>query len=197
MSLVNDRFVIQLSLSGKNSGVEYFYIIKSLWIQRVMKMKKIVFNPIGTFVIGAILGVISRLLDIYTTNLGNVFSELSIWILFGVIISIYSDTKKKAMLNIFPFCMGMLITYYITAVISKGVYSKTYIIGWTAFAFISPLLAYFTCMTKENGVIPKIIAVGIILVSVFSSIVLFDKLRVYDFIIDGVLIYLLFIRKKK
>ena len=73
-------------------------------------MKKIL-NPFMMFIIGLILGVISRLLDIYTQNLGNIFSELAIWILFGVLISINSETKKKAMLNIFPFCIGMLLTY--------------------------------------------------------------------------------------
>ena len=87
---------------------------------------------------------------------------MAIWILLGVLISIYSETKKKAMLHILPFCMGMLITYYLVAFISKGVYSDIYIAGWTAFAFLSPVFAYFTWMTKQNGVFPKIIRVGIV-----------------------------------
>lgn len=59
---------------------------------------------------GLILGIVSRLLDIYTENLGNIFSQMAIWILFGVLISIYSSSKKRAMLNILPFCVGMLMT---------------------------------------------------------------------------------------
>ena len=147
------------------------------------------------FLLGLILGVISRLLDIYTQNLGNVFSQMAIWILIGTIISIYSKTKKKAMLNIFPFCIGMLITYYFVAFITKGVYSDTFIIGWTLFAFCSPIFAYFTWMTKEKGIFSKIISIGIVLISTLSSIVLFDRLRIYDFIIDGILIYYLFFKK--
>ena len=54
---------------------------------------------------------------------------MEIWILFGVLISIYSKTKRKAMLNVL-FCIGMLITYYFV----NGVYSSTYIIGWSIFA---------------------------------------------------------------
>ena len=104
-------------------------------------MKKIL-NPLCLFILGLILGVISRLLDIYTNNLGNIFSQMPIWILFGVLISIYSSSKKKAMLNIFPFCIGMLITYYFVAYISKGVYSNMFIIAWSIFAFFSPILAY-------------------------------------------------------
>ena len=53
-------------------------------------MKKYILNPISMFLIGLILGVISRLLDIYTQNLGNILSQMAIWILFGILISIYS-----------------------------------------------------------------------------------------------------------
>lgn len=149
------------------------------------------------FVIGLILGAVSRLLDIYTQNLGNIFSEMAIWILFGTLISIYSSTKKKAMFNILPFCIGMLITYYLAAMITKGVYGHNFIIGWTIFALLSPVLAYFTWMTKEKGVFPKIISGGIVLVSVLSSIILFNNLRIHDVIIDGVLAYFLFFKQIK
>lgn len=149
------------------------------------------------FIIGLILGVISRLLDIYTQNLGNIFSGLAIWILFGVLISINSKTKKNAMINIFPFCIGMLLTYYFVAFITNGVYSKDYIIGWTIFALFSPIMAYFTWQTKEDGILPKLISIGIVLVSILSSIILFDRLRIYDYIINLILIYVLFFKKVK
>ena len=157
-------------------------------------MKKIL-KPHWMFCIGLILGVISRLLDIYTQNLGEIFLQMAIWILLGTLISIYSKTKKMAMMNIFPFCIGMLITYYIVAIITHGVYSRSFIIGWTIFALCSPIFAFFTWMAKEKGIIPKIISIGIIIVCVLSSIILFDKLRIYDFLIDGLLIYYLFIKK--
>lgn len=157
-------------------------------------MKKIL-KPHWMFCIGLILGIISRLLDIYTQNLGKIFLQMAIWILLGTLISIYSKTKKMAMMNIFPFCIGMLITYYIVAIITHGVYSRSFIIGWTIFALCSPIFAFFTWMAKEKGIIPKIISIGIIIVCVLSSIILFDKLRIYDFLIDGLLIYYLFIKK--
>ena len=157
-------------------------------------MKKIL-KPHWMFCIGLILGIISRLLDIYTQNLGEIFSQMAIWILLGTLISIYSKTKKMAMMNIFPFCIGMLITYYIVAIITHGVYSRSFIIGWTIFALCSPIFAFFTWMAKEKGIIPKIISIGIIIVCLLLSIILFDKLRIYDFLIDGLLIYYLFIKK--
>ena len=160
-------------------------------------MRKAILNPIALFVIGLLLGVISRLLDIYTQNLGEIFSQMAIWILLGTLISIYSNTKKQAMINILPFCLGMLITYYAVAVLTKGVYSAGYIIGWTVFALCSPILAYFAWVSKEKGIFPKMICCGIIAVSVASSILLFGRLRVYDFIINGLLGYFLFFKKIK
>ncbi len=157
--------------------------------------KNIILNPLSTFIIGLLLGVLSRVFDIYTQNLGNIFSEMAIWILLGTLISIYSKSKKAAMLNIFPFCMGMLITYYAAAFITNGIYSNLIISGWTVFSLFSPILAYFTWLTKEKGIFPKIIGVGIVIFSILSSIILFDKLRIYDFIIDGFLIYFLFFKK--
>lgn len=158
-------------------------------------MKKHILIPFSMLILGLILGIISRLLDMYTTNLGNIFSQMAIWILFGVLISTFSETKKRAMMNIFPFCIGMLLTYYLVAFVTRGSYSNIFIVGWTVFAFCSPLLAFFAWMTKEKGVLPKIISVGIISVSVLSSIILFDRLRIYDFIIDGIMAYFLFFKK--
>jgi len=44
-------------------------------------MKKYILNPISMFVLGLTLGVLSRLLDIHTQNLGNIFLRMEIWIL--------------------------------------------------------------------------------------------------------------------
>ena len=155
-------------------------------------MKKIILNPAGMLATGLMLGVVSRLADIYTSNLGNILSQMSIWILFGVLISIYSSSGKRAMINILPFCIGMLITYYFVAFITDGVYSNVYIIGWTVFALFSPILAYFTHMARKSGTFSKIISLGIISVSLLSSIILFDGPRVYDFIINAIMAYFLF-----
>ena len=158
-------------------------------------MKKIVLNPIGMLATGFLLGVFSRLLDLYTTNLGNIFSQLAIWILFGVLISMYSRTRKAAICNILPFCLGMLVTYYGAAVLTDGVYSQVMIAGWTVFALCSPVFACFAWLTKERGVFPKVISIGILLVSVLSSVILFDGFRMYDLIIDALLAYFLFLKR--
>lgn len=158
-------------------------------------MKRKIMNPIVMFTVGLVLGVVSRLLDIYTQNLGEIFSQMAIWILLGTLISVYSETAKKAALNVFPFCVGMLITYYAVAVTTHRVYGTNFIIGWTLFALCSPILAALAWKSKEKGIFPCVVRVGIVAVSALSSVLLFDRLRIYDFVIDGALVYLLFFKK--
>lgn len=50
---------------------------------------------------------------------------MSIWILLGTLIAIFSKTKGKAAMNVFVLCMGMLIAYYITAELTRSVYGMT------------------------------------------------------------------------
>ena len=158
-------------------------------------MKKELLNPFAMLCFGLVMGTAARLLDIFTTNLGEVFSQMTVWILMGTLISIYSKTAKHAMGNVLAFCLGMLVTYYFVAALSRGVYSMQFIIGWTVFALCSPVMAFFAWQTKGRGVLAKIISVGIVAVSVLSSILLFDRLRIYDFLIDGTLLYFLFFKK--
>lgn len=91
-------------------------------------MRKKIVHPFAMLCFGLIIGIISRLLDIFTTNLGEIFSQMAIWILLGTLISIYSKTARKAMLNVLTFCLGMLLTYYLVAALSHGVYAKDFII---------------------------------------------------------------------
>ncbi len=58
-------------------------------------MRKKILNPLTMLCLGLLIGIAARLLDIYTTNLGEIFSQMAIWILMGTLISIYSETAKK------------------------------------------------------------------------------------------------------
>ena len=152
-------------------------------------------NPAVMLLFGLLLGAASRLFDLYTALLGDIFSQMAIWILLGTLIAVYSPSKKRAMLNILPFCLGMLVTYYAVAILTKGVYGRAYIIGWTVFALFSPLLAYLTWMTKQPGVWPKLIAAGVLGVSLYSSLFLFGGFHLYDAVINLLLAYILFFQK--
>lgn len=157
-------------------------------------MRKLL-NPLTMLLCGLVIGAAVRLLDIYTENLGVIFSQMAVWILLGTLIAIYSPTPGRAMANILPFCLGMLATYYAVAIITHGVYGKSYTIGWTVFALLSPLMAYLAWRSKEKVTFAALLRLGIVAVSVLSSLLLFEGFRVYDFIIDGLLVYFLFFKK--
>lgn len=168
-----------------------------------MKIKDYILHPISMFIIGLLTGIIIKLIDIHFRvqhfgfSLSDVFSELGIWILIGVIISLFSKNKKYAMLNIFLFSIGMLITYYIIAEVTNSIYGWTFIKGWSVFACLSPMLAYLVTLTKEKGLLSLIIKIGIILVYLITNIIIFGGPRIYDIVFILILIYLLFIKKYK
>ena len=91
-------------------------------------MRKLLLNPFAMFVLGLCAGILSRFSDIYTQNLGEIFSQMAVWILLGTLISIYSETPRRAAANTLTFCLGMLITYYAVAALSHGVYDKIYVL---------------------------------------------------------------------
>ena len=155
-------------------------------------MRKILLNPFAMFIAGLGAGLASRLLDICTQNLGEIFSQVAVWILLGTLISVYSKTPGRAAANTLAFCLGMLPAYYAVAVLSHGVYDRAFILGWTLFALCTPVLACFAWAAKQKGLLPRLIRVGIVAVSVLSSVVLFGRFRIYDLLIDGCLVYVLF-----
>lgn len=159
-----------------------------------MKKDKLL-NPMVMLAAGLLLGAAARLFDLYFQTLGEIFSQMSVWILLGTLIAIYSPTPKAAAWNVLPFCVGMLITYYATAILTHGVYGRSFILGWTVFALLSPLLACLAWRVKQPGATAKLLGAGIVLVSVLSSIVLFDRLRFYDWLIDALLVYFIFFKR--
>lgn len=131
---------------------------------------------------GILLGVAAKLLDIYTSNLGHIFSQMSVWIFLCTVISILSSTPLRAAINNFLFCIGMLPAYYVTAELTSSVYSMLFVHGWTVFALLTPAFAFCAWYAKGKRLISKIISAGIILVMLAVAVVIFDKIRVADII---------------
>ncbi len=161
--------------------------------QRRISLREKVLHSAGIAAAGLIIGVIVKLLDIYTTNLGNVFSRLSVWILICSIIAVYSSSSKRAAVNVFVFCAGMLATYYLTAELTGSTYSFTFVYGWAAFSLCSPIFAFFAWYAKGRGVVSKLLAGGIVGVMLIATAILFDGLRASDLLIAGLTAVILFI----
>lgn len=140
-------------------------------------------NTLLIMLFGVLIGIAAKLFDIYTTNLGNVFSQMSVWIFICAVIAAFSCSPFRAAVNVFLFCIGMLAAYYVTAELLSSVYSMQFVYGWVLFSLLSPVLGFCTWYARGSGVIPKIITAGIIIVMLVAAAVLFDKIRISDIII--------------
>ena len=138
---------------------------------------------LGMFVLGAVFGFLARFLDIHTQNLGNTFSQMSVWVFLGTVIAVLSPSPLRSGINVFVFCAGMLIVYYTYAHLSGGVYSMTFVTGWAVFSALSPLLGFVTWYGGGHGLISFVIDVGILLFMALCSIVLFDGIHLSDVVL--------------
>lgn len=117
----------------------------------ISKPKKII-NSFSIFIVGVILGFISKILDetpsnelpfsLETLDLANIFSRMGIWIFIAVIISLYSKSPMRSAINVFMFFGGMVGSYYLYTVAIAGFFPKSYIMIWIAMTLISPFIAF-------------------------------------------------------
>ncbi|HBI03442.1 MAG TPA: hypothetical protein DDY49_05370 [Paenibacillaceae bacterium] len=115
------------------------------------------------FIVGVILGVISKVLDTTPSNylpyfleiidLGNFFSRMGIWISLAVAISVYSKSPVRSAINVFLFFVGMVSSYYLYTVLVAGFFPKSYMMIWIIMTCISPLFAFVCWYAKGNGII--------------------------------------------
>lgn len=120
-----------------------------------------VLNTYISFTIGVLLGLISRILDFIELeyiheifmmfDLGAFFSRMSIWLLCALTISVVSKTPIRAVINVFVFFIGMLLSYYSATYFIEGFVFERVIIYWLVLAFVSPIPAVLCWYAKGNG----------------------------------------------
>lgn len=157
-------------------------------------MKKVVLNPVGMVFMGILVGVASKWFDLHYELLGNIFSQLPIWILIGVLIASYSENEIVAMFNVLVFCLGMLNAYYVSAHLLNAVYSVSIAKMWMYFAFISPIFACFTWKSKEEGVFALFLSILICLCSMVCSVFLY-RINLVNILINLYLFYFMFFKE--
>ena len=146
--------------------------------------------------LGLATGVIIRLLDMHTENAGNIFSQLSVWILICTALAVFSANPRLAALKAFAFCAGMLVTYYLTAQLTGGVWSMSFALGWAAVSLVALPAGYIAWYARGSGAIAMAIGAGIIAVMLAAEWLLFDRLRVSDLFCAAACALVVFYRKK-
>ena len=57
-------------------------------------MRKMMLNPFVMLLFGLLIGFISRLLDIFTTNLGEIFSQRTVFACFGHFCMVHKRKRR-------------------------------------------------------------------------------------------------------
>lgn len=133
-----------------------------------MPLSRKIFYSTSLFILGVILGVISKALDEIPSNelpyfleildLRNFFSRLGVWIFLAVLIAVYSKSPFRASLDVFLFFAGMVSSYYIYTIYIAGFFPKSYMMIWIIMTMLSPLLAFICWYAKGKGNIAIIIS---------------------------------------
>ena len=120
------------------------------------------------FVVGIILGVISKALDETASNLlpyflevldlRNFFSRMGVWIFLSLLISVYSKSPVRAAINVFLFLLGMVGSYYLYTVTIAGFFPKSYMMIWVGMTFLSPFMAIICWYAKGKGAVATCIS---------------------------------------
>ena len=131
---------------------------------------------------GVASGIAIKALDKWASNAANIFSHLSVWVLICVAIVAVSATLRRAALNVFLFCAGMLVSYYLFAEFTGAAYSVSFAVGWAAFSLLTPLFSCVVWYARGEGAGPKIVGALVIAATLLATVVLFDKVRIWDLV---------------
>lgn len=148
-------------------------------IQKI-PFSKAVGNTLLIFCAGLMSGIMAKLLDIYTVYLGDIFSRMPAWIFLCVLISGKSASAKRAAVNVSCFCFGMLGAYYLTAMLTKSVYSAVFAFGWGIIALFSPLMGALVRYARRKTTTTAAASVGAAAVTLLAAAVLSEKIRPSD-----------------
>ena len=136
------------------------YLNKIRRPERISLSQKFLYS-FTIFVVGIILGVISKALDETASNLlpyflevldlRNFFSRMGVWIFLSLLISVYSKSPVRAAINVFLFLLGMVGSYYLYTITIAGFFPKTYMMIWVGMTFLSPFMAIICWYAKGKG----------------------------------------------
>lgn len=122
--------------------------------------RKVIYSTI-IFLVGIILGIVSKALDETSSNslpyflemldLRNFFSRMGVWLFLAVLISLYSKSPVRAAINVFVFFVGMVGSYYLYTVLIAGFFPKSYMMIWIFMTLISPFMAFVCWYAKRKG----------------------------------------------
>jgi len=168
---------------------------------------KYILATVGFMLFGFALGVFQKWIDgtasnyfpmiFQQLNVVNYFGRLSIWILLGTIISVYSKSPLRASINTFSFLISMLMGYYLYCNYVLDFLPKTYMMIWVVIACVSFFMAYMCWYAKGKGVFATVLSgtiIGVLFAQAFNlnplqGFYMYDLMEVITWIIGVLILY--------
>lgn len=164
--------------------------------------------------LGGGLGVFSKWMDTLACGDGNVwaglllklslpqlFSEMSIWALLALLITVHSRSAGKAAGNVFSFFLGMMVGYYLYTVLVLGFVPRAVILAWGVFTLLTPLGAILAWNAKGScltAVVISALILGFFLSQTFAvGFWYFDLIRWQNLLMTALAVLLLWGGRKK
>lgn len=148
---------------------------------------------LGLAAAGLAMGILAKWADFSSVQLlGDVFSELPVWILLGLVIARLSGSPGRAAVYAFAFFLAMIPAYYLVAEWMGGVWGMTYVYGWTVVACLSPLAAWLAWYAFGRGWLPNLLSVAVVAVTVLADVLVLRRLNIRDLALAAVCAVLVF-----
>lgn len=99
-------------------------------------------------------GIVGSMLN----ELGNIGTQLGIWVFIGTVIAVYSSTPKLAAIRVLVFFMGMLTVYYTYSACLFGFFPIKYFGAWSVLAVLASVGGYCIWYSRGKGFLSAFLA---------------------------------------
>ena len=146
-----------------------------------------------TLLLGLAAGLLAKWADFSGIRLlGDVFSELPVWILLGLVIARCSGSPGRAAAYALVFFLAMIPAYYLAAEWMNGVWGMSYAWGWATVACLSPFAACVVWYAFGRGWLPNVLSVLAVTAALLADAAVLRRLNLRDFVLAGLCAVLVF-----
>lgn len=114
-------------------------------------------RTLAAALLGIAMGFLAKELD-NVPLIGEIGTNLGIWIFTAVLIASYCPSRRAAALRVFLFFTGMLCAYYLHSRLIEGFFPVRYALIWGLFALLSPICAVVVWFGRGRGLLAAIAA---------------------------------------